>query len=184
MSSWAAQTHCWLWRLCCLRGWCQGKWNFQQPGVSHLWLWWWVPDMGCWELAETSLQSFLVLIDRPKLSQAVESLSISSWISCFWRWGHSRPQRESPWLQSPSPLWRPAEVSGWTTSRLALCLILTPASQSLNASVSIVENIKLNSVGARTQPCFTPELCLYLAAQVDKDSLFRKAKGVALVGSK
>ena len=40
--------------------------------------------------------------------------------------------------------------------RSDLCLILMPASQSLDASVSIAENIKLNSVGARTQPCVTP----------------------------
>ena len=37
-----------------------------------------------------------------------------------------------------------------------LCLMLILATQSLYASVSIAENIKLNSVGARRQPCLTP----------------------------
>ena len=37
-----------------------------------------------------------------------------------------------------------------------LCLMLILATQSLYASVSIAENIKLDSVGARKQPCLMP----------------------------
>ena len=36
------------------------------------------------------------------------------------------------------------------------CLMPMPMSVSAKASVNIAENIRLNSVGARTQPCFTP----------------------------
>ena len=35
------------------------------------------------------------------------------------------------------------------------CLMPMPMSVSAKASVNIAENIRLNSVGARTQPCFT-----------------------------
>ena len=37
-----------------------------------------------------------------------------------------------------------------------LYLMVMPASESLKASDSIVENMKVNRVGASTQPCFTP----------------------------
>ena len=35
------------------------------------------------------------------------------------------------------------------------CFMLMPISVSAKASVNIAENIRLNSVEARTQPCFT-----------------------------
>ena len=35
-------------------------------------------------------------------------------------------------------------------------LIPSPTSSSLNAAVSMAENVSLNRVGARTQPYFTP----------------------------
>ena len=37
-----------------------------------------------------------------------------------------------------------------------LYLMPMPASESLKASDSIAENMRLNRVGASTQPCFTP----------------------------
>ena len=35
-------------------------------------------------------------------------------------------------------------------------LMPIPVSESAKASVSMAENMRLNSVGARTQPCLTP----------------------------
>ena len=104
---------------------------------------------------------FLVLMVRPKLSQAEENLSIFSCISC------SLPVLRAHCLSSAKrkfPITVQVSLTFVTTCRRLrlnsflsdLCLILMPASQSLNASVGIEENIKLNSLGARTQPCLTP----------------------------
>ena len=119
--------------------------------------------MDCWELAASSLQSsvFLVLMVRPTLSQAVENQSISSCISCslLVLGAHclSSAKRKSLITVQVSFTFvtacRRLRLNSFPSD---LCLILMPASQSLDVSVSIAENIKLNSVGARTQPCVTP----------------------------
>ena len=104
---------------------------------------------------------FLALMVRPTLSQAVENPSISSCISCSLlvlgvHCLSSAKRKSLSTVQVSFTFVTTCRRLRLNSFPSDLCLILMPASQSLDASVSIAENIKLNSVGTRTQPCVTP----------------------------
>ena len=100
---------------------------------------------------------FLVLIVKPKLSQAVENPSISSCISCSLLAFSAQSSAKTRSLITVSltllTAWRRRGLNSFPSH---LYLIGMPGEVSLKASIRIAENNRLNSVGARTQPCFTP----------------------------
>ena len=112
--------------------------------------------MGFLGRAGTSFLS-VVLMVRPKLSQAVENPSISSCISCSLLTFSAQSSANRRSLITVSFTLVTA-CRRWGLNRFSshLHLMGMPGEVSLKASVSIAENIRLNSMGARTQPCFTP----------------------------
>ena len=100
---------------------------------------------------------FFVLIVKPKLLQASEKMSTLRCISVseVVLSPQSSANRRS-FMESVETL-----VFAWSLLRLKtdpsiLYLIPIPTLASLKASVNIAENMRLNRVGAKTQPCFTP----------------------------
>ena len=113
--------------------------------------WYWFPGAG-WNITSV----FLVLMVRPKLLQAAEKLSISTCISCSSLALRAQSSAKRKSLRSLLHLRDGLQSPRVEQLEQVLNLLLMPGSQSLKASVSIAENIMLNSVGARTQPCLTP----------------------------
>ena len=112
----------------------------------------WLPGAG-WSITSV----FLVLMVRPKLLQAAEKLSISACICCssLALRAQSSVKRKSLKIVSFTFV-AACSLLGFNSFPSVLNLMLMPGLLSLKASVSIAENIRLNSVRARTQPCLTP----------------------------
>ena len=118
--------HCLPWRFCCWsrhrwwlceRVYCPGRWRSQLPGGSVHSLRFEARSIGFLELAGTSPQSSWCWCwgrSCCRLRRSCPSPLASH--AHHWRWGRSR-QRRTVWEQSPSPSWRPAVSSGWTTFR-------------------------------------------------------------------
>ena len=99
---------------------------------------------------------FLLLMVRPKLSQAVENPSISSYIFCSLSAFKAQSSAKRSLITVSSTLVTACRCGGLNSFPSHLYLMGMPGVVSLKASVCIAENICLNSMGARTQPCFTP----------------------------
>ena len=100
---------------------------------------------------------FLVLMVRSKLSQAVENPSISSCIFCsLLAFSAQSSAKRRSLITVSLTLVTACRRRGLNSFVLHLYLMGMPGEVSLKASVSMAENIRLNSVGARTQPCFIP----------------------------
>ena len=114
--------------------------------------------MGFLGRAGTNITSiFLVLMVKPNLSQAVENPSISSCISCSLLAFNAQSSAKTRYLITVSlTLLTACRRRGLNSFPSHLYLMGMPVEESSKASISIAENNKLNSVGARTQPCFTP----------------------------
>ena len=101
--------------------------------------------------------AFLVLMVRPKLSQTVENPSISSCIFCsLLAFSAQSSAKQRSLITVSLTLVTASRRRGLNSFLSYLYLMDMPREVSLKASVSFAENIRLNSVGARTQPCFTP----------------------------
>ena len=111
------------------------------PFTVMLGSWCGFPGAGCYI---TSV--FLVLMMRPKLSQAVENPSISSCISLLAFSAQSSAKRRSLITVSLT-LVTACRRRGLNSFPSHLYLMGMPGEVSLKASVSIAKNIRLNSVG-------------------------------------
>jgi len=100
---------------------------------------------------------FVVLIVSPKLSQAEAKRSISRCIisSVLAFRAQSSAKRKSL-ITVSFTLVMDCRRLGLNTRPSVQYLRGIPSSESLKASVSIAANTMLKSVGASTQPCFTP----------------------------
>ena len=114
---------------------------------------------------------------RPKL--AVESLSISSRISCSLLALRAQSSANRKSLITVSfnfvTVCRRLMLKNVPSY---LCLMLILATQSLYASVSIAKNIYLDSVGAKRQPCLTP---LETGKDFDGSSYYNQTVAIIIV---
>ena len=100
---------------------------------------------------------FLVLMVRPKLLQAVENPSISSCISCsLLAFSTQSSAKRRSLITVSLTLVTACRRWGLNSFPSHLYLMGMPGEVSLKASVSIAKNIRLNSMGVRTHPYFTP----------------------------
>ena len=100
---------------------------------------------------------FLVLMVRSKLLQAAEKLSILACISCSSLALRAQSSAKRKSVRTVSFTFIAASsLLGLNSFPPVLNVMLMPGLLSLKASVIIAESIRLNSVGARTQPCLTP----------------------------
>ena len=114
--------------------------------------WYWFSGAG-WNITSV----FLVLMVSPKLLQAAEKLSISTCILCSSLALRAQSSAKRKSLRTVSFTFVTAcSLLGLNNFPSVLNLMLMPGLQPQKASVSIAENIMLNSIGARTQPCLTP----------------------------
>ena len=118
------------------------------PFTVMLGSWCGCPGAGCYITS-----GFWVLMVRPKLSQAVENPSISRCISCSLLAFSAQSSAKRSVITVSLTLMTACRRWGLNSFPSHLYLMRMPREVSLKASVSIAENIRLNSVGARTQPC-------------------------------